>query len=96
MTVLTEDLGHALRQWRSSSGSIAVVSLALGIGAKIATFGLVDSAFLRPVFLPTENAWFQRCWPIRVWKAFAKMLARKISRGSAHVGKQILILNAVE
>ena len=46
---LVQDLQYALRQFRKNPGFsvVAVVSLALGIGANTAIFGLVDSAMLR-------------------------------------------------
>ena len=46
---LGQDLRYALGQFRKNPGfsAVAVVSLALGIGANTAIFGLVDSAFLR-------------------------------------------------
>ena len=46
---LGQDLRYALRQFQKSPGfsAVAVVSLALGIGANTAILGLVDSAFLR-------------------------------------------------
>src|SRR5215467_11164845 len=46
---LGQDLRYALRQFRKNPGfsAVAVATLALGIGANSAIFGLLDSAFLR-------------------------------------------------
>jgi len=58
MSGILQDLRYALRQFRKSPGftTAMVITLALGIGANTAVFGLVDSAFLRRLpFLEPER-----------------------------------------
>src|SRR5439155_24347451 len=47
------DVRHAIRQLLKSPGFalVAIVGLALGIGANVAFFGVVNSIFLRPLTL---------------------------------------------
>ena len=47
---MTEDVRYALRQIRKSPGfaAAAIVTLALGIGAAAAMFGLIDGVLLSP------------------------------------------------
>lgn len=51
MTAIVQDVGFALRQLRKSPvlTAVAVSSMALGIGATTAVFGLVDALLLRPL-----------------------------------------------
>jgi predicted permease len=54
---LWQDLRYGLRQLRRSPGftAVAVLSLALGIGATMAVFSLLDTIFLRPLSFPQSD-----------------------------------------
>jgi predicted permease len=57
MTVLIQNVRYALRQLRRGPGfaAVAIVSLALGIGANAAIFSLFEQVLLRPLPVPEPN-----------------------------------------
>ena len=62
MTRILQDVQFALRSFRRSPvfTSVAVLSLALGIGANTAIFTLVDQLILR--LLPVQEPGASSCW----------------------------------
>src|ERR1044071_7268516 len=58
METLLRDVRHALRRLRRTPAFTAAVllTLALGIGANIAIFGVLDSILIRPLAYPNADA----------------------------------------
>jgi predicted permease len=64
LTSLIQDIRYALRQLRKNPGfaSVAVITLALGIGANTAMFSVVDAAVLHPLPFPNANGIMTLWW----------------------------------
>ncbi len=80
LTGLMQDIRYALRQLRKSYGftSIAVVTLALGIGSNTAVFSNVNALILRPFGLPSLDR------VVAIWETVPKEDATSVKAAPAN------------
>ena len=74
MDQLLTDLRYAIRTWRRNPGFVivAIVTLALGIGANSTIFSVVNATLLRPLSFPDADR-LMTVWKARIQERIAEL-----------------------